>query len=55
MKNRRFFSSDPFPDEDQFGAMRLEWFQLPAAGHEIEKLHAIEKADETFRPKHALG
>ena len=55
MKNRRFFPSDPFPDKHQFGAICLERFQLPAASDEIEKLHAIGKADETFRPDHVRG
>ena len=54
-KNRRFFRSDFLADENQLRSIGIEWFQLPAAGDEIEKLHAIGKADETFRPDHPRG
>src|SRR5262245_25806906 len=52
--NNRFFCRwDIFPYKDQLRSARIKRLQLPAAGHEVEKLRAIGKTDETFRPNHA--
>ncbi len=55
VKNRGFLLSDFLSDKNKLGAVGLERLQLPAAGHEIEKLRAIAEADETFCPEHARG
>src|SRR6266513_3026041 len=51
-KDRGFFRSDFFPDENQLCLGRLKRFQVPAAGDKIEKVRAIGEAYEAFCPNH---
>src|SRR5215475_12776186 len=44
---------DFFSNKDQLRSIRFKRLQFPAPSHEIEKLRAIGKSDEAFRPKHA--
>src|SRR4029453_7799726 len=55
INDRRFLSPDAFPDKNQLSFSSFKRFQLPTAGHEIEKLRAVGETDETFRPNHARG
>ena len=49
------YQSDIFSDENKLRLIKLEWLEFPAASHEIEKLRAIAKANEAFRPDHVRG
>jgi hypothetical protein len=54
-EDRWFLRRDFFADKDQVCAIRLERLQVPASGHEIEKLRTIRKKHEAFRPMHVRG